>query len=148
MSYLTIQNEMQAVDNKKRNFYDLIPAEEVKDFSAYVMMRWTASVESSAPIQEYYLRSANIANLNLWDLNKHPKLQWLCLSAISPKIGTQRHYWLAAKKKEKTDKKEVSAKKFLMELYPTWKEDDIDLLASQMTKEELNALLKDHGQGK
>jgi hypothetical protein len=152
MAYLDITNEMLAVDTKKRNFYDNIPEEEIKHFSGFVMMKWAANVDASPAIQEYYLRSANInANINMFNLKNYPKLQWLCLSTVSPGIGKFRHNWFPVKKKEaaeKVSKSAPSAKKVLMELYPHYKEDDIDLMVKFITKEELNAIIRDHGNGK
>jgi hypothetical protein len=152
MAYLDIENEMRAVDSKHRTFYDHIPEDEIKHFSAFVMMKWAANVDASPAVQEYYLRSANInANINMWNLKAHPKLQWLCISTISPGIGKFRHNWLKAKAKEKeakVSKSAPSAKKVLMELYPHYKEDDIDLMTKLITKEELNAIIRDHGNGK
>jgi len=147
--YLSIANEMRAVDTKNRAFYDNIPSEETKHFTAYVMMKWASDVDADPGVQEYYLRSTNInANINLWDINKHPKLQWLSLSAISPNMGTLRHSWISAKKKEKVPARIAKAKALLAQMHPEYKLEDINLLATLITKEELKEINRAYGNAK
>ena len=123
---LYIGNEMAAYDRKDRAYYDKFTDEERKKFSTYLMLRYGASVEGSADLQAYYLMATNErVNKNFFDLNKHPKLQWLACTTVSPGMGRQKHYWQAAKKKEGNSK----VHKFLEGLYPNLKQDEIDLLA-------------------
>ena len=126
MDKLSINNEMTQFDRKNREVYDELTDEERKKFSTYLMLRYGASVEGTADLQEWYLRVTNERmNTNFFDLGKHPKLQWLCATAISPDMGAMRHNWIAPKKKEAG----LSAKrKALMEIYPTYKDDEIDVL--------------------
>ena len=143
---LNINNEMRQLDTKNRNFYDSLTPEELKKFSNYLMIRWGSSVEDSSEIQAYYVRSCNhYLNKHFFAINKHPKLQWLCATAISPDLGTPRHPWIAPKKKEAGA---GSIKKQLAELYPNKKMDEIELLSKLITKKELDEYVKDHGQEK
>jgi hypothetical protein len=143
---LNINNEMRQLDTKNRNFYDSLTPEELKKFSNYLMIRWGSSVEESSEIQAYYVRSCNhYLNKHFFAINKHPKLQWLCATAISPNLGTPRHPWIAPKKKEAGAS---SIKKQLAELYPNKKMDEIELLGKLITKKELDEYIKDHGQEK
>lgn len=66
-------------------------------------------------------------------------------TAVSPGLGTQRHQWIAPKKKEPGAN---SIKKQLAELFPHLKDDEIDLLASITTKKELEEYLRAHGNDK
>lgn len=143
MDKLNINNEMAQLDRKNRDFYDELTLEERKKFSTYLMLRWSSSVIGNGLIQSYYVMSCN-ENLNkhFFDLSKHPKLQWLCATAVSPGNGTYKHQWIAPKKKESTDNK---ATKFLKEMYPHLKDDEIDLLRRLNSKDDLKRLAKEHG---
>ena len=140
---LNIGYEMRMFDRKVRSFYDELTAEEKKKFSNYLMIRWGSSVEGSRELQEFYLIATNERlNKHFFDLSKHPKLQWLLATTVSPDMGTPRHTWIAPKKKEAG----ASAKrKQLAQLFPHYKDDEIDLLAQITDQKEINALLKQHG---
>ena len=143
MDKLSINNEMTQFDRKNRKFYDELTHEERKKFSTYLMLRYGASVEGTADLQEWYLRVTNERmNINFFDLGKHPKLQWLLATTVSPGMGTQRHYWQASKKKEGSNSKAV---KFITQLYPHMKQDEVELLADLNTTKELKELAKQSG---
>ena len=143
MDKLSINNEMTQFDRKNRKFYDELTDEERKKFSTYLMLRYGASVEGTADLQEWYLRVTNERmNINFFDLGKHPKLQWLLATTVSPGMGTQRHYWQASKKKEGSNSKAV---KFITQLYPHMKQDEVELLADLNTTKELKELAKQSG---
>ena len=143
MDKLSINNEMTQFDRKNRKFYDELTDEERKKFSTYLMLRYGASVEGTADLQEWYLRVTNERmNINFFDLGKHPKLQWLLATTVSPGMGIQRHYWQGAKKKEGSNSKAV---KFVTQLYPHMKQDEAELLADINTTKELKELAKQMG---
>lgn len=141
-SPLYIGNEMAAFDRKDRKYYDKFTDEERKQFSTYLMLRYGASVEGSADLQAYYLMATN-ENINkyFFDLNKHPKLQWLMCTTVSPNMGKQKHYWQGSKKKENNNK----AVKFLTALYPELKNDEIQLLAEINDKRDLTDMARKLG---
>ena len=140
---LNIANEMRMFDRKVRTFYEDLTAEEKKKFSNYLMIRWGSSVEGSRELQEFYLIATNERlNKHFFDLSKHPKLQWLLATTVSPDMGTPRHQWIAPKKKEAGAS---ATKKQLAELFPTYKADEIALLAQITTKKELDQYVRDHG---
>ena len=140
---LYIGNEMAAFDRKDRAYYDKFTDEQKKQFSTYLMLRYGANVETKDPIlQEWYLRATNErVNKNFFDLNKHPKLQWLLCTTVSPQWGKQKHYWQAAKKKEGNNR----AQKFLANLYPNMKQDEIELLATINDKSDLTDMARKLG---
>lgn len=143
---LNIQNEMRCLDSKVRNFYDSLTEEERKKFSNYLMIRWGSSVVGASELQEYYLIATNERlNKHFFELSRHPKLQWLLATTVSPGMGNHRHQWIAPKKKEKGDNE---IKKALMDLYPTMKSDEINMLSKMITKKELKELMKDLGNDK
>lgn len=143
MDKLNIQNEMAQFDKKNRDFYDSLTEEERKKFSNYLMVRWGSSVQGSKDLQEFYLISTNERlNKHFFAVNKHPKLQWLCATAVSPGMGTHRHQWIAPKKKESGSN---DVKKTLLDLYPNMKVADIETLAAIVDKKELREHVREHG---
>lgn len=143
MDKLSINNEMAQLDTKNRAFYDELTDEEKKKFATYLMLRYAASVEGNPDVQEWYLRATNERiNQNFFDLGRHPKLQWLLCTTVSPGMGRQRHYWQASKKKEGSNTKAI---KFLTKLYPHMKQDEIELLAELNDVKDLKVLAKERG---
>ena len=140
---LNIANEMRAFDSKDRKFYADLTDEERKKFSNFLMIRWGSSVQGSAELQQYYLISCN-ENLNkhFFDLAKHPELQWLSATTVSPGMGNFRHDWIKQKKREGSNNKAV---KFLRQIYPDYKEDELELLAQINDTADLKKLAKEHG---
>jgi hypothetical protein len=141
---LSIGNEMAQFDRKNRKFYDSLTDEEKKKFSNFLMIRWGSAVQGDPELQNYYVRSCNhYLNKRFFDINRHPKLQWLCATAVSPGLGEQRHAWIAPKKKEAGAS---GIRKQLAELYPQLKDDEIALMAQLNTKKDIDAYLKQTGQ--
>jgi hypothetical protein len=141
---LEIGRVLGALDTKDRNFLDKLSEEEAKQLSPFMMIRWGATVDGSADLQAYYLMSANERlNKNFFDIStsEHKRLQWLLATTISPGMGKQRHNWLAAKKKSSNSK----AEKFLRNLFPHYKEDEIELLGRLNTTDDLKQLAREHG---
>ena len=143
---LNIGNEMRQLDRKNRGFYDELTAEEKKKFSTYLMIRWGSAVEGSREIQEYYVQSCNhYLNKKFFDISKHPKLQWLCATAVSPDLGAMRHNWIAPKKKQAG----ASAKrKALQEIFPHYKDDEIEVMMQITTQKEIDEYYRQAGQDK
>ena len=141
-SSLEIKYEMQAFDRKDRAYYDNFTDDDRKKFSTYLMLKYGANTSGSRDLQAYYLMATNErVNKHFFELGRHPKLQWLCCTSVSPQMGSQFHYWLNAKKKEGDNK----SQKFLAKLYPNLKTDEIDLLAKINDKRELADLARGLG---
>jgi hypothetical protein len=140
---LNIANEMRQFDNKNRHFYCELTDEERKKFSNFLMIRWGSSVQGSTELQQYYLLACNEnLNKNFFDLSRHPELQWLLATTVSPGMGTFRHDWIKQKKREGNNSKAV---KFLRQLYPERKEDELELLAQINDAADLKQLAREHG---
>jgi hypothetical protein len=141
---LSINNEMTQFDRKNRDFYDELTADEKKKFSNFLMIRYGSSVQGSKDLQEFYLIATNERlNKHFFSINRHPKLQWLSATTVSPGMGTQRHQWIAPKKKEPGA---GGIKKQLAELYPHLKDDELELMSKINTKKDIDAYLKQLGQ--
>jgi hypothetical protein len=140
---LNIANEMRQFDRKNRSFYDELTAEEKKKFSNYLMIRWGSAVEGSRELQEFYVIATNERlNKHFFNVSKHPKLQWLMATSVSPDLGSQRHPWIAPKKKQAG----LSAKrKALMAMYPHYKDDEIEVMMQIVSDKEIKQYSKDSG---
>ena len=144
MDKLSIANEMAQFDRKNRKFYNSLTDEEKKKFSNYLMIRWGSAVQGTVELQGYYLQSCNhYLNKRFFDITRHPKLQWLCATVVSPGLGEQRHQWIAPKKKESS---KSGIRRQLAELYPHYKDDEIALMAELNTKKDIDEYLKQAGQ--
>ena len=144
MDKLSINNEMAQFDRKNRAFYDSLTDDEKKKFSNFLMIRYGSSVQGSRDLQEFYLISTNERlNKHFFAINRHPKLQWLTATTVSPDLGSQQHQWIAPKKKEPGAS---SIRKQLADLYPTLKDDELALMAELNTKKDIDAYLKAAGQ--
>ena len=143
MDKLSIANEMTQFDRKNREFYNELSDEERKKFSNYLMIRWGSAVQGSKELQEFYVIATNQRlNRHFFAVNRHPRLQWLCATTVSPGLGTQRHVWIAPKKREPGA---TGVRKQLAEQYPHLKDDEIELMAKITTKKELQDYLKNIG---
>jgi hypothetical protein len=145
MDKLSISNEMLRFDQKDRDFYDSLTEEERKKFSPFLMIRYGSTVSGNPDLQAYYLMSCNERlNKNFFDVNttQHKKLQWLLATTVSPGMGKQFHQWISPKKKDSSNNK---VEKLLRELYPQMKDDEITLLATLNTRDDLKQLLKSQG---
>jgi hypothetical protein len=133
---LNIANEMRQLDTKNRQFWDELTDEERKKFSTFLMLRWGSSVEGSQDLQEFYVIATNERlNKHFFNVGRHPKLQWLMATSISPGMGTHRHTWISPKKREAG----LSAKKKrLQEIYPTYRDDELDVMAAIVSSKELD----------
>ena len=144
MDKLSIQNEMAQFDRKNREFYDSLTDEERKKFSNYLMIRWGSAVQGSRELQEFYVIATNERlNKRFFDINRHPRLQWLCATTVSPDLGTQRHPWIAPKKREAGAS---GIKKQVAELYPHLKDDEVELMSRINDKKDIDTYLKASGQ--
>ena len=141
---LNIANEMRCFDLKDRNFYNELTDEEKKKFSNFLMIRWGSSVNGSSDLQHFYLVATNERlNKHFFTLHKHPQLQWLCATTVSPDMGAMRHNWISTKKKEGSTS---SIKKQLSDLFPNMKDDELELMSKINSKKDLDAYLKQLGQ--
>lgn len=141
---LPLNKVLGAMDRKHKGFFDTLSDEEKKAFSPFLMNRYASSVKGDSALQEWWLIATNKrVNTNFFDLTKHPKLQWLLMTTASPGLGTAYHEWIAGGKKKNAVNNKIL--KTLKVLYPSAKEDELELLASLNTKKDVKAHLIDLG---
>jgi len=139
---LNINNEMAALDRKDREYYDNFTVEERKKFSTYLMLKWGSAVQGSSDLQEYYLRAMNEnVNMNFFDLARHPKLQWLLCTTVSPDMGVQKHWF----PKSQGRGKQNAALKFLKLTRPAAKIADLEVLVQLNDQRYFENLAREHG---
>jgi hypothetical protein len=144
MNKLEIGHEMAELDRKQRRFYqDLIP-EERRKFSTYLMIRWASAVQGSRDLQEFYVIATNERlNKHFFSVNRHPALQWLMATSVSPGMGVHRHSWIAPKKRSANGG--GAMRKQLQSLLPNLRDDELDLLIQINDRKDLARYLDDHG---
>lgn len=129
---------LTALDKKDRGFYDSLTDEEKKGLSPFLLVRYASAVQGIPALEEYYLMATNhYVNKDFFNINKHPKLQWLCLTAVSPNMGAQMHKWIGMKKKGTANKKENEKRNLLAKIHPTLKDEDIDILTKLVSDDEI-----------
>lgn len=143
MSERNIFEIIKSADKKDYGLYDELSDTELKALSSFMLLKWMPSVTASYDVQAYYLMSVN-HNMNeyFFDVQKHPKLQWLMCVASSPNIGTPKHYWAHPKKK---NEKKNDLNGLLRELYPTAKYAEIELMEKLYDREHIKCLAREHG---
>lgn len=124
-------------------FWDRCTPEQQKKIAPFLLNRYMSIVKGSAELHAYYLMATNQrVNVNYFALSKHPKLIWQLLCTVSPGMGNQFHQWIGNKKKKSSN---TDIRKRLAELYPNYKEDELDLLASITTASDLKELAEASG---
>ena len=146
---LSIANEMMCFDRKDRNFYADLTDEEKKKFSNFLMIRWGSSVQGSRDLQEFYVISTNERlNKHFFAINRHPQLQWLCASSVSPGMGAHRHQWISPKKKDENLANAGTKKKQLMTIFPNMKGSDTEAMSKLVTQKEIDTYMRELGKDK
>ncbi len=139
---LPIKDILAAIDMGGMSVWDELSAEERKAVNFWLLNRYVSSVSGNRDKQELAIFKTNqYYNINWNELGtRHPKLQWqlLCLSGNTGKI--EFHKWQGFKKKQGNN----NAINFLLKLYPSMKQDEVELLARLSTKKELKELAKEH----
>ena len=143
---LPIKDILAAIDMGATNVWDELTDDEKKQVSFYLLNRYVSSVAGGRDNQELAIFKTNeYYNKHFFTLQKHKKLLWqlICLSGNSKKI--EYHQWIGHKKKTTDNSKSA---KFLAELYPNKKIDEVEMLAKIMSKKDIQTLAKEYGMDK
>lgn len=149
--------KLQAVDENVTELWDALDADQQKALKQefYILNRYVSSVGvpykpfhkgKKNPTQEekenYVIKVNEYFNKHWNLLQKHPKLMWHLLCMCNYDGSTQYfHEWIGFKKKTGSNKKI----KFLSEIYPETKMDEIELMAELATDKDLKELARKHG---
>ena len=135
------------VDLNVRAAWDEMTAEQQKSLKSeyFILNRYISNVkDNKRETQEHFVLTVNeYFNKNWNDLQKHPKLLWVLLCMCSyNKEKTFFHEWIGHKKKASGGGKKL---KFLEEIYPNRKRDELEMLAELSTDKEIKDLARKHG---
>jgi hypothetical protein len=144
---IELKEKLIAVDQNVRELWDAMDPEQQKALKSelFILNRYVSSAAGQKrDIQEHFVLTVNqYFNKNWNDLQKHPKLMWMLLCMCSwngEKVFW--HEWIGYKRKAGTNTKRI---KFLEELFPNRKRDEIELLSELNTDKEIKELARLHG---
>jgi len=142
---LPLNTVLAAIDKKDYDFYDRLTDEHKKQVAPFLLNRYVSLVKGNADLAAYYLMAGNQrVNSQYFELAKHPKLVWHLLCTVSPGMGTQFHQWVGHKKKEKNNRDKN--RKYIEQLHPTAKPDELDMLVNMYTDKDIKELQRLHGE--
>jgi hypothetical protein len=144
---IELKEKIAFVDMNVRAAWDEMTPEQQKSLKGefFILNRYISNAKTSdRDVQRHFVLTVNEYFNKNWNiLQKHPKLMWLLLCLCSYDSKTHfYHEWIGHKKKTGSDSKKV---KFLTEIYPNRKIDEIELLAKMVTDKELKELAKRYG---
>jgi len=135
-----------AIDNGMKELWDAAGEDGQKDIKGdlYNLNRYISSVRGTREEQELAVFKTNEYYNKNWAVlgNKHPKLQWQLLCICGNTKKREFHEWIGFKKQNTSTYKIT---KFLGDLYPEYKQDELEILARILTKKEIQDLARDHG---
>lgn len=145
MSKVELKEKIAAVDLGAKDLWDELDDTNRRALKSelFILNRYISNVKGqSRETQEHFVLSVNEYFNKHWStLQKHPKLLWqlLCLCSHDSK-KVFYHEWIGFKKKANTKRL-----KFLLQIYPSRKQDELEMLAELMDLKEFKELAKDLG---
>ena len=143
---IELKEKLAAIDMNVKSLWNEIDDEQRKSLKSefFILNRYVSNVKSSnRDIQEHFVLAVNEYYNKHWNtLQKHPQILWqlLCMCSHETK-KIFYHEWIGYKKKKANNK----VAKFLYELYPNMKDDEISLLSILNTESDCKALARDQG---
>ena len=141
---LPLNEIFMAMDMDAKGAFDEWSDEERKELNFWLLNRYASSVAGSRDAKEWAVVSTNEYYNKNWNIlgTRHPKLQWQLLCAThNASRKSRQHVWQGLKQKGG----DVKVVKWLKEMFPNMKEDEVNLLATISTKQELKQYAEDHG---
>lgn len=130
---------LPALDRRDVNFYNKLTPEQQKDIGIWVLTRWMSSTSNNVIDQIYTVNE--VVNKNSKAItSKHKELQWMLL-AISGSGKAERHVWPGVPKGVKKNLLEEA----ILSIYPLINDDELDLMLTLNSKEELTDFFKQNG---
>ena len=144
---IELKEKIAFVDLNGRGVWDEMTDDQRKSLKGefFILNRYISSAQDQKrEIQEHFVLTVNqYFNKNWNDLQKHPKLLWLLLCMCSYNgEKTFYHNWQGFKKKSGTGTKRM---KFLEEIYPNRKQDELEMLAELTTDKDIKELARKYG---
>lgn len=145
---LELKEKLAAVDMNCKELWDELDDDNRKSLKQefFILNRYISNVNSSKrELQEHFVLTVNEYFNKHWNtLQKHPKLLWQLLCMCSHESRQVFfHQYIGFKKKDGNSNNKIQ--KFLLEVFPERKLDEIELLASITTKAEVKELARKYG---
>ena len=144
---IELKEKIAFVDMNLRSAWDEMTDDQRKSLKNefFILNRYISNVQGqSREVQEHFVLTVNeYFNKNWNELQKHPKLLWLLLCMCSwngEKVFF--HQWIGHKKKTGTGGNRM---KFLEEIYPNRKRDELEMIAQLNTDKEIKELARKYG---
>lgn len=143
---IELKDKLAAVDLGAKSLWDELDETQQKALKSelFILNRYVSNAANQKrEVQEHFVLAVNEYFNKHWNtLQKHPKLLWqlLCMcNHDSKKIFF--HQWIGFKQK-KGDTKRL---KFLLNVYPNRKQDELEMLSQLLSLKELKYLAEQHG---
>jgi hypothetical protein len=142
-----LKEKLAAVDQNVRELWDAMDADQQKALKSefFILNRYVSNVQGQKrEIQEHFVLTVNEYFNKHWNsLQKHPKLMWMLLCMCSyNKDKVFWHEWIGHKKRAGSNTKKI---RFLEEIYPNKKQDEIEVLSRISTDKEIKELARAYG---
>lgn len=143
---IELKEKLAAVDMNVKTLWDDINDDQRKSLKSefFILNRYVSSVKSNKrDIQEHFVLTVNEYFNKHWNvLQKHPKMLWqlLCMCSHDSR-NIFYHEWIGFKRKKGNNK----IAKFLSEMYPAKKDDEIELMSMLTTEKECKELARSMG---
>ena len=137
---LPLKEVMAALDKKDKGWYNRLTPEKKKAFSTWMMMRYASSVQGRNAANFLFMVN-ELVNKDFEDIYKYPELQWLLMSAC----GTGKIEFHPYIKPPNSRKKKDKVSEFILSIYPHLKSDELELMLSINSKDDLKEFAKAHG---
>jgi hypothetical protein len=138
---INLFDTLERLDRKDYAWYDSLSEEQKKKFVPYMLLHWMSAIKGNKDLQTYYTMSSNeSANKYMFNevIQKHPKLQYLMLCAISPGNGKQFHQYIPHLKQSivslKEPAKQKDVKEYFTKMYPKAESDLLDEISTEFTR--------------
>lgn len=143
---IELKEKLVAVDQNVRELWDAMDETQQKALKSefFILNRYISSAKTNnVQAQKHFIIAVNEYFNKHWNLlQRHPKLLWLLLCMCSYDGNTTfYHEWIGFKRKTTNSK----AQKFLEELYPNRKLDELEMLAELLTDKEVKDIARKYG---
>jgi hypothetical protein len=143
MDKLSIQNEMAQFDRKNREFYDSSRQRKTKKFSNYLMIRYGAVSKAAETCRSFILSAPTNDSTNI-SLHQSSSQTAMAVCHRSESRHGQSVPSVDCPQEERSWIRRQS--QAVVELFPNYKSDDIEVLDAVNTQKEITAYLRELGQ--
>lgn len=139
---------LPALDRKDYDFYKNLTEEQKSEIDIWMVMRWLASFENDNDTAQNIILINEIVNNNFSSLSPrkmagftgHKELQWMLLASCGSKRQKRRKFIKPAKGSIKNHLEEI-----IIQIFPHFKQQDIDLFLKINTNDDIVSMLKENG---